>query len=356
MSSTVNDRRAVTLLSLLIVTGMALLAIPWFLTPPAFLELVLRDAAFGADLSRLQVTVVDETTGKMMTAAIHRTGTAFIARIGRINSGKGAYRAQVTGYKPRTARINAAALQNLRAPVDLQPTFGRLEISPVNATRRDEPVAATMKEGARVVTPEPQRTVIVDLPPGKHQLTANAAGYCPADREFDVREGKVTKAVLPLSPDLTDDEIARFVLGWRQEPSDLDSHFRKDDAVGFPHRSHLYWQQKTGSFENGDVFARLDVDELYPGRYETVTVRANAAGTYQYFVHVFSGIGKIRDADARVQVYTRGCQVRTFTPPPQCNETIWHVVHLRYDSGRVELVERGNCETMDGPRVTKSGS
>lgn len=356
MSSVVNDRKAVTLLSLLIVIGIALLAIPWFLTPPAFLDLALRDSVFGADLSRLQVTVVDESTGKTLTTAIHRTGNAFIARIGRIDSGKGAYRAQVTGYKPRTARIDAVALQNVRAPVDLQPTFGRLEISPVNATRRDEAVAATVKQGDRNVTPEPQRTVVVDLPPGKHKLTAAAAGFCPAGREFDVREGKVTKTVLPLSPDLTDDEIARFVLGWRHEPSDLDSHFRKDDAVGFPHRAHLYWHQKTGSFDNGAVFARLDVDELYPGRYETVTVRANAAGTYQYFVHVFSGVGKIRDAEAMVQVYTRGCQVRTFTPPPQCNETIWHVAHLRYDSDRVELIERGNCETMYGPRVTKSGS
>lgn len=355
MTSLVSDRRAVVLVSMLIVIGMGLLAIPWFLTPPAYLDLTLRDPVFDSDLSRQLVTVTDEATGKTMTTAIHRIGGAFVAGIGRINSGRSAYRAQVRGYKTGTVRIDAAALQNVRAPVDLQPTFGRLEITPVNATRRDEAVAATVKEGTRVITPAPQRTVIVDLPPGKHRMSADATGYCPSERELVVREGKITKVVLPLSPDLKDDEIARFVLGWRNEPRDLDSHFRKDDAVGFPHRAHLYWRQKTGSFANGDVFARLDVDELYPGRYETVTVRANTVGAYKYFVHLFSGIGTIKDADAMVQVYTRGCRMRTFTPPPQCTHTIWNVTSLRHQSGDVDLTELGNCETAYGPPVVKSG-
>lgn len=354
MTSTANDRRAVVLLSLMIFAGMALLSIPWFLTPPAYLDLALRDAVFGADLSKQQVTVTDETTGKTMTAAIQRIGGAFVARIGRINSGKGAYRAQITGYTPGVARVDAAALQNVRSPIDLQPTFGRLEISPVNATRRDDPVAATVKEGPRLLTPEPQRTVIVDLPPGKHRLSADATGFCPSDREFDVRKGKVTKAVLPLSPDLKDDEIARFVLGWRSEPRDLDSHLRKGDAVGFPHPSHLYWRQKTGSLSNGDVFARLDVDELHPGRYETVTVRTKAVGDYRYFVHLFSGVGTISDADAMVQVYTRGCRVQTFTPPPGCSQVVWNVTSLRYGGDRVDLTELRTCEPADKPRVIKT--
>lgn len=356
MTSTANDRRAVVLLSLMIFAGAALLAIPWFLTPPAYLDLALRDSVFGADLSRQQVTITDVTTGKSMTTAIQKIGGAFIARIGRINSGKGAYRAQITGYKPGTARIDALALQSVRAPIELQPTFGRLEISPVNATRRDEPVTAKVKEGARLVTPEPQRTIVVDLPPGKHRLTADAAGFCPVDREFDVQAGKLTKALLPLSPDLKDDEIARFVLGWRNEPRDLDSHFRRSDTVGIPHPAHLYWHQKTASFPGGDVFARLDVDELYPGRYETVTVRANAVGEHRYFVHLFSGAGTINDADASVKVYTRGCRVRTFTPPAVCSQlphTIWHVTTLRHQGDAVDLEELGTCEPSIGRQVIK---
>lgn len=354
MTSRTNDRRAVLLLSFMVLVGMALLAIPFFLTPPAYLDLALRDAVFGADLATHRVTVTDDATGKTMTAAIRKVGDAFVAHVGRINSGKGSFTAQIAGYRPGAARIEAAALQNVRAPIDLMPTFGRLEISPVNATRRDEPVPATVKEGARTVTRESQHVLIVDLPPGKHRLSAEATGFCASEREFDVSAGKITKAVLPLSPDLRDDEIARFVLGWRNEPRDLDSHLRKSDAVGFPHPAHLYWRQKTGSLSNGDIFARLDVDELYPGKYETVTVRSNAVGDYKYFVHLFGGIGTISDADAMVQVYTRGCQMRTFTPPPGCSERIWNVATLRYQSGgNVELDELRTCEPAYGPPIVK---
>lgn len=357
MTPTANDRKVVGLLFLMIVAGAALLAIPWFLTPPAYLDLAIRDAVFGADLSRQQVTITDVTTGKSMTTAIQKIGGIFVARIGRINSGKGAWKTQIAGYKPATARVDALALQTVRAPIELQPTFGRLEISPVNATQRDEPVAATVKAGSRTVTPEPQRTVVVDLPPGKHRFTAGATGFCPADREFEVRAGKVTKAVLPLSPDLRDDEIARFVLGWKNEPRDLDSHFRKSDAAGFPHPAHAYWRQKTAS-SDGNVFARLDVDELYPGRYETVTVRSSATGSYKYFVHLFSGSGTIDDADAAVEVYTHGCRVRTFTPPPGCSQlphTIWYVATLGYDGDTVNVADIGTCEPNNGPRVMKAG-
>jgi hypothetical protein len=355
MTSLTNDRRAVVLLSFLIVVGMAMLAIPWLLTPPAYLDIALRDAAFGSDLSKYQVTVTDETTGKSLMAPIRSIGGAFIARIGRINSGKGIYRAQIAGYRPGLARIDAPALQSVRAPVDLQPTFGRLEITPVNATRRDEPVAATMKEGDRSVAPEPQRTIVIDLPPGKHRLVANAPGYCPSDREFDVQAAKVTKVVLPLSPDLREDEIARFVLGWRNEPRDLDSHFFKPEAMSPAAPTHLYYGRKAVSLPDGRVFATLDVDELYPGRYETVTVRASAAGDFKYFIHRYSGLGTIGEADAMVQLYTRGCSVRTFVPPPVCTQNVWNVAGLHNRDGHVDVTDSQNCETVAERPEAKPG-
>jgi hypothetical protein len=353
MTSARRDTRAVALLSLMLVLGVALLAIPWLMTPPAYLDVALRDAVFGVDLSKHHVSIVDDRTGKTLDATIRKIGNAFVARVGRINSGQGTYTARITGYKPAKARVNAAALQNVRVPVDVTPAFGRLEISTVNATRRDQPVAATVKDGTRVVAQDSPRTIVLDLPPGTHRLSANAPGFCPTDREFVVREGKVTKGTFPLSPDLTADEIARFVLGWRNEPRDLDSHFRKSDALGFPHPAHLYWRQKTGSLAGGAVFARLDVDELYPGKYETVTVRANAAGDYQYFVHLYDGSGTINDADPVVQVYTRGCQMRTFTPPPGCSDRIWNVTSLRDENGTVKLTEHRTCGPATGPSIDK---
>lgn len=344
MASAQNERTPLTLLSALIVIGIALLTIPWFLTPPAYLDLALRDSAFDTDLTKGRLTLTDDHTGKAMVVPIRRIGGAFIAHVGRINSGKNTYTAQLEGYKPGSARVHAAALQSVRVPVDLEPTYGRLEISTFNAMRASEPVDAIVKDRTRAITTSPQRVVTVDLPPGRHHFSAQAPGYCLSEREFEVRAGKITKAALPLSPDLKDDEVARFVLGWRNDPRDLDTHFWKTDTPPFPSPTTVYFENKNGVLPNGSTFARLDVDELYPGRYETLTVRDAAVGEFRYFIHVYQGSGTIADAGATVQVYTHGCQVRTFNPPPDCAFRIWNVTNLRYDAGRVQLMERQTCE------------
>lgn len=344
MTSTQNERKPLTLLSAMIVAGIALLTIPWFLTPPAYLDLALRDSAFDADLTKGRLTLTDDHTGRAMVIPIRRMGNGFIAHVGRINSGNSAYTARLEGYQPGNARVQAAALQSVRVPVDLKPTFGRLEISTFNAMRAAEPVDAIVKDHTRTITPNPQRVVTVDLPPGRHRFSAQAPGYCPSEREFDVRAGKITKAALPLSPDLKDDEVARFVLGWRYEPQDLDTHFWKTDAPRFPSPMTVYFENKNGVLPNGETFARLDVDERYPGHYETLTVRDTAEGEFRYFIHVYQGSGTIADAAATVQVYTRGCQVRTFNPPQDCAFRIWNVTNLRYGAGGVQFTERQSCE------------
>ncbi|HYC60693.1 MAG TPA: hypothetical protein VEK79_14100 [Thermoanaerobaculia bacterium] len=345
MSTNRSERKAVGLLATMILTGIGLLTVPWFLTPPAYLDLALRDVAFGSDLSAQNVVLTESTTGKTKTAAIRRIGNVFVARIGRINSGSRTYTARIPGYQPGTARVQAAALQTVRVPVELTPTFGRLQVSTFNAMRSVDPIAATVKEGNRKLTQEPQRVVTIDLPAGKHRLTAEAPGFCGFDREIIIRPGRLTRAAFPLSPDLADDEIARFVLGWRDEPRDLDTHFRKADETRFPNQATVFFENKNGRLANGDTFARLDVDETYPGRYETLTVRDAAVGDFRYFIHVYQGTGTIADAGAMVQVYTKGCQVRTFTPPPNCGVRIWNVATVHYGGDRVELVERQVCET-----------
>jgi hypothetical protein len=350
MSSTRTDTRARGVLIAMTLTGIGLLTIPLFLTPPAYLDLALRDAAFGSDLTRHRVTVTDGRTGKTMSAAIQKIGGAFVARLGRINSGSGTYTARIDGYKPRTARVQAAALQNVRVPVDLTPTFGRLEISTFNAVR-DEPIAAMVKDGTRAVSQEPQRVVVIDLPPGRHRLSATAEGFCPSDREFDVRAGKVTKAAFPLSPDLTDDEVARFVLGWRNDPRDLDTHFWTSNTARFPSDTTVFFDHKTGTHTNGRTFARLDVDEVYPGAYETLTVLDDAAGDFRYFVDVYQGSGTISDAGATVQVYTPGCRMRTFTPPPNCSFRVWNVANLHHSGGAMTLTDVQTCEPRNPPLI-----
>jgi hypothetical protein len=353
MSTAANDRKAVAFLASAVVLGAGLLAIPFFLTPPAYLDLALRDAVFATDLATRQATITEDRTGRSFATAVERIGGVFVAHVGRINSGAGSYTARVVGYKPRTARVEAAALQKVRVPLDLTPEFGRIELTLANAIHKDEPVMAMVKEGTHAVTREPQRFVTLELPPGKHRFSAEAPGFCACDRDFDVQEGKVTKAVLPLSPDLSDDEVARFVLGWRNEPRDLDSHFWKLDAARFPGPDTVYFGNKTGRLPDGEVFARLDVDQLYPGAYETLTVRKAAVGTYRYFVHVYQGSGTIADADASIQLYTRGCRVRTITPPPNCTFRIWNVATFRMNNGEMIFDDLQRCEPEGTVHVQK---
>src|SRR6185295_13501905 len=103
MSADHSERTALLLLSTMVIAGLGILAIPWFLTPPAYLDLVLRDAAFDSDLTTQRVTVTDDSTGHTRIAAIRKIGNTFIARIGRINSGPSRYTARITGYQPGTA-------------------------------------------------------------------------------------------------------------------------------------------------------------------------------------------------------------------------------------------------------------
>ena len=106
MSTIRSERRALFLLSAMIVAGLGTLTIPWFLTPPAYLDLALRDASFSSDLSAQNVIVTDDNTGRTRAASIQKIGNAFVARIGRINSGPARYTARITGYQPGTAVLS----------------------------------------------------------------------------------------------------------------------------------------------------------------------------------------------------------------------------------------------------------
>jgi len=350
MTSERKEGRPRLVLILMMVLGLGVLSIPFFLTPPAYLDFTVRDAVFASDLSGQQLVITDDTTGKRVTAEIQKVSGDFIARIGRINSGRNAFTARMEGYKPSTSHVDAAALQNVRVPVDLTPTFGRLELTPVDATQRDEAVDAMVREGNRALTRVPQRVIAINLPPGRHRLAAQASGFCGTEREFEVQEGKVTKAPFPLSPDLKGDEIARFVLGWDNEPRDLDSHFRKLGVIQLLNPTHVFFKQKDGSL-NGVPFARLDVDWQVPGRYETVTVRDTAAGEFEYLIDRYAGEGTISDANATVQLYLRGCEVRTFRPPAGCSERVWAVGNLRNVNGRVDWLDRGTCDEAEAWRL-----
>ena len=343
---TTKDGVARSALVLLILLGLALLGIPFFLTPPAFLEIAPRDSVFAADLAGKPVRVTEDATGNTLSTTVERADGGLLARVGRITSGPRSFTIEVEGYEPVTAAVEAPPLRTVRAAVDVVPSFGRLEVSVVRATEIGQPVAATLKKGGAALIAEPKSVMIVDLPPGKHRLTAEAGGFCPGERDVQVAARQVTRLTFPLSPDLAANEVARFILDWGENPRDLDAHFRKVGTSGFPNPAHVFYRNKEGFDDSNQRFASLDVDQRRSEGFETVTVYDKARGEYEYYVHRYAGSGTLGGSDATVEAFTRGCQKRLYTAPPGCDQDIWAVAHVSIQPGRVDFARDQKCEQV----------
>jgi len=339
-----RDGKARWVLVLLVLVGLGLLAIPFFLTPPALLEIVPRDTVFAADLGNKTVRVTDDASGKVLTTTIEKAGAGFLAQVGRINSGPGSFTVELDGYEPATATIEAPPLRTVRAALDLVPNFGRLEVSLVSSTQAGNPVAATLKEGSSTLAAEPRSLIAADLPPGKHRLSASAGGFCSGEREVQVAARKLTKMTFPLSPDLTGNEIARLVLDWGENPRDLDAHFRKLGTSGSHNSAHVFYAHKQGLNEAKEQFAVLDVDYRQSEGYETVTISDKAEGDYEYYVDLYAGEGTLGSSGAQAEVLTPGCHRRLYSVPQDCAQRIWAVAHLRVHQRKVEIIDQQRCE------------
>jgi hypothetical protein len=343
---TTKDGVARSVLVLLILLGLGLLGIPFFLTPPAFLEIVLRDTVFAADLAGRTVRVTEDATGDSLSTTIEKTDSSFLARVGRITSGPSSFTIQVEGYGPVPAAVEAPPLRTVRTAVDVTPSFGRLEVAVVRATEIDHPVAATLKKGEATLTNEPKSVIVVDLPPGKHRLTAEAAGFCPGERDVQVIARQVTRLKFPLSPDLAANEVVRFILDWGENPRDLDAHFRKVGTSGFPNPAHVFFRNKEGYDEASNLFASLDVDQRRSEGFETLTVYDKAQGEYEYYVHRYAGSGTLGTSGATVEAFTHGCRKRRYTAPTPCDPDIWAVTRVNIQPGRVDFAEQQRCEQV----------
>jgi hypothetical protein len=333
-----------SLLILLVLLGLGLLGIPFFLVPPAYLEIVPRDAVFASDLAGTPVRVTENATGRSLSTTIEKVDGQWLARVGRIASGPGTFTIDVEGYGPVSTGVDPAPLRTVRAAVNLVPTFGRLEVSFVRATAVDQPVAANLKRGGTTVTREPKSVVTLALPAGRHKLGAEAAGFCAGEREVDIVARQVTRLLFPLSPDLEGDEVARFILDWGEDPADLDAHFRKLGTSSFPNPAHVFYRNKEGYTGANELFATLDVDRQHSEGFETVTVYGKAQGEYEYYVHRYAGSGTIGGSGARVEAFTHGCQRRLFPVPASCAQDVWAVAHVSIKPGRVDFVDQQRCE------------
>lgn len=346
MSSTSRtDGKAKLVLALLTLGGAGLLAIPFFLTPPATLEILLRDEIFGSNLERRTARVSYSGAEAVRPVSIRRDPAGYLARVGRIPSGSGSLDLQVDGFQKASLPIEAKPLETVRPAVALVPTFGRLEVSVRDARDNARTVPADVTANGAAMQKR-DRAAVAALSPGEHRIVAKSPGYCDAERSVRVQERETTRVTLPISPEIGDGQMARVVLDWQEEPRDLDAHLNLSESPVALAAPHVYYVNKRGVTSASEIFADLDVDHQHSEGYETVTLYDQVPGVYQYFVHLYTGEGKLGDSGATVEIFTRGsngCQRQSFTVPRDCAERWWYVADLTVSKTGVAIGPRGEC-------------
>lgn len=347
-----NNRKSIKwLLTLMALLGLAMLAIPFLLTPPAYLYLKLSDSMFSdSNLEGLQVTVVNNETGISHTTPIYKFDGNNLATVGKIASGKSSWQVKVEGYYPSEFTVDIPPLEKQSVPLDLKPAYGRLRIIPKNGVRPNEPIIGQLKitmDNKEISKNASEEIIISHLAPGNHKINVTTDEYYKiTDKAATVTEGKTTDVQIDLIPLLKENEVARIVLHWQENPADLDSHLLlpEDKALS---NNHVYFPTQFKEARMGNLLvAQLDVDDTSSYGPETTTIYKNLDGIYQYAIVHFAGTGSIgATSQAKVEVFTHNNDIQTFTAPANCTNKWWYVMDLQITGQNVQIIPKNQCDT-----------
>lgn len=143
----------------------------------------------------------------------------------------------------------------------------------------------------------------------------------------------------------------RIILNWGSEPSDLDSHLT-GPTENPDTRFHVYYGVDIYPITSPyNVY--LDVDNTSHGSFngpETITIVKSTVGTYNYYVHHFSGTGNISTSGATVQLYKGTKLVDTFYPPANAlgNGDVWSVFSLEKSTSGIKVISINSIATGSG--------
>ncbi len=332
------------LLVILALVGVAVLAVPFILIPPASLDIRLQDDAFGADLNGKLARVTDES-GYTHEVPIYKSGGHFVAHVGRVYSGDSKWMVELDNYQSVHFTVDIKPLDKKSVSVKLKPTFGRLKIIARNAVKPDVPVhtSVTVTFGKQVFKGEADVGVdVFPMLPGKHAIKVEAPDYYTWSGSLPVTVGEEKEVLVYLAPRLKGDETARIVLRWDRDPRDLDAHLR------LPRRAkpnHVYYPSKAKRATiNNQLTAMLDVDDTTSFGPETITLYDKLDGTYTYAIYKYAGSGTLGSSEATVEVYTRDAEIRKFSVPEYCQKRWWHVFDLELNGTDVQVLERNQCK------------
>jgi hypothetical protein len=170
------------------------------------------------------------------------------------------------------------------------------------------PGATVSVAGVSAVTNASGVYTIANAPAGTRTVTTTASGFTTRTDTVNIVAGSSTTFSTALVPTSVGTGVS-VVLTWGAQPSDLDSHLVGPNGSGG--RFHCYYANRTPV-----PFVRLDVDDVTAFGPETITVSqvsgSFVAGTYNYYVHNFSGSPEFDVSNAVVTVFAQGAQVAQY--------------------------------------------
>jgi hypothetical protein len=328
--------------------GVAMLVIPFLLTPPAYLYLQIKDSVFeDSNFEGKKGEVTNSETEVSHPFQIHKFGKDYIARVGRINSGKSNCQVKVEKYHPADFSVEIPPMQKQTVLVSLKPAFGRLKIKAFNGLKKDDPIPTNLElnVGSNQVIGNvaSDNLIISHLSPGGHPIKGKAEGFYPVEKDAQVEEGKTNEVELELIPMLKDNELARIVLRWDKDPNDLDSHLLLP-RIKTLNTWHIYYPHKhKKAILDNNLVAMLDVDDTTSYGPETVTIYDKLNGLYKYAIYHFAGSGSIGGTSkAKIKLYTHD-DVREFFVPSTCEKKWWYVFDLNINGREVQILPKNEC-------------
>jgi len=323
-------------LLLMVLMGGACLALPFFLTPPGYLVLIVHDRVFGSDILSHRAVISVGGLPAVVTPKPVKGGAMY--DLGMVPSGDRVLSWDIEGYAKGERALNVSPMAIVPVTsleADLQPVFGQVKLRVVDAVT-NMALASDVEVRLDGIQVKSSGLTIpfTEIPAGEHGLSAKAVGYCPVNGKVKVLAGKTVEVTLPLSRELAPDEAARFVLQWTQDPEDIDAHLFVD-FEGDKKQQHVYFKN-TSVTKRSLTAATLDVDMRQPGGMETVTIKMGNPGKFEYLVHNYSRFLAISnkktlprglsESKAEVRLYVAGeCDPMVFPVPVDCDELVWAV-------------------------------
>ncbi len=205
--------------------------------------------------------------------------------------------------------IIAANIQNTVSAQVSGPT-GTLSGTITNAQNGSPIAGATVAVGARTTTTNASgQYTLVNVPAGSQTVATSATGFTPRTDVVTVVASGSTAFSASLVPGSSLTTGVALVLNWGAQPSDLDSHLVGPNNAGG--RFHCYYASRTPV-----PFVALDVDDTSAFGPETITIGQVAGafvpGTYNYYIHNYSGSPAFDVSSAVVTVFSRTGQIGQF--------------------------------------------